>query len=115
MDEEIDRTEEGEEMDEEDNQQSEKGDKHEVEQDEENNTRCSTKRSWVWQHFKFEDTVKKAKCNYCKTLISCNKGSTTGLSSHLKSKHSLKKNQERGQLTLHDVVNNSETIVSNYL
>jgi BED zinc finger len=112
MDEEIDRNEEGEEMNEEDNQQ---GDEYEVEQDEENNTRSSTKRSWVWQHFKFEDTVKKAKCNYCKMLISCNKGSTTGLSNHLKSKHNLKKNQEKGQLTLHDVVNNSETIVSDYL
>ncbi|PKY61786.1 hypothetical protein RhiirA4_488157 [Rhizophagus irregularis] len=70
-DSETDQTDEkemGEEMEEE----NEEGDEHEVE------------------------TMKKARCSYCKNLISCNKGSTTELSNHLKSKHSLTKDQEKG-------------------
>ena len=96
--------------------QNEEGDEHEVEQDEGNNTKRNTnKRSWVWEHFKFEDSAKKARCNYCKSLISCNKGSTTGLSNHLKSKYSLTKDQGRGQLTIREVINNSKAIVSDHL
>ena len=91
----------------------------EVEEDEENDTRPSSrntnKRSWVWGHFKYEDSLKKAKCDYCKSLICCNKGSTTGLSNHLKSKHNITKNQEKNQLTIHEVINNSEAIVSDHL
>lgn len=103
-------------VDEEVDEENEEGDEHEVEQDEGNNTKRNTnKRSWVWEHFKFEDSAKKARCNYCKSLISCNKGSTTGLSNHLKSKHSLTKDQGRGQLTIREVINNSKAIVSDHL
>ncbi|PKK60077.1 hypothetical protein RhiirC2_793872 [Rhizophagus irregularis] len=84
----------------------------EVEEDEENDTRLSSrntnKRSWIWGHFKYENSLKKAKCDYCKSLICCNKGSTTGLLNYLKSKHNIIKNQEKNQLTIHKVINNSE-------
>ncbi|CAB5381713.1 unnamed protein product [Rhizophagus irregularis] len=114
-DSETDQTDE-EEMGEEMEEENEEGDEHEVEQVEGNNTKCNTKRSWIWKHFKFDDSVKKARCSYCKNLISCNKGSITGLSNHLKSKYSLTKDQGKGQLTIPEVINNnSKAIVSNHL
>ncbi|CAB4403650.1 unnamed protein product [Rhizophagus irregularis] len=58
----------------------------EVEEDEENDTRLSN-------------------CNTNK------RSSTTGLSNHLKSKHNITKNQEKNQLTIHEVINNSEAII----
>ncbi|CAB5391826.1 unnamed protein product [Rhizophagus irregularis] len=83
----TDQEEMEEEIDEENN-----GDESEVskvEEDEENDTRLSSrntnKRSWIWGHFKYENSLKKAKCDYCKSLICCNKGSTTGLLNYLKS------------------------------
>ncbi|CAB4493214.1 unnamed protein product [Rhizophagus irregularis] len=86
-DSETDQEEMEEEIDEENN--GDESEVSEVEEDEENNIRPSSrntnKRSWVWGHFKYEDSLKKAKCDYCKSLICCNKGSTTGLSNHLKS------------------------------
>ncbi|CAB5217378.1 unnamed protein product [Rhizophagus irregularis] len=112
-DSETDQEEMEEEIDEENN--GDESEVSEVEEDEENDTRPSSrntnKRSWVWGHFKYEDSLKKAKCDYCKSLICCNKGSTTGLSNHLKSKHNITKNQEKNQLTIHEVINNSEAIV----
>ncbi|PKB97014.1 hypothetical protein RhiirA5_433868 [Rhizophagus irregularis] len=112
-DSETDQEEMEEEIDEENN--GDESEVSEVEEDEENDTRLSShntnKRSWVWGHFKYEDSLKKAKCDYCKSLICCNKGSTTGLSNHLKSKHNITKNQEKNQLTIHEVINNSEAIV----
>jgi hypothetical protein len=54
-----------------------------------------TKRSWVWNHFTFDGSAKKAQCNYCKVLISISKGSTSGMSNHMKSKHGLTKDNEK--------------------
>ena len=81
---------------------------------EKTNTRNNTKRSWAWAHFVFDDVIKKACCNYCKALIICNKGSTSGLISHLKNKHNLtKEKSQQRQPTLHEVINNSaEPVVS---
>ncbi|CAB4396011.1 unnamed protein product [Rhizophagus irregularis] len=109
-DSETDQTDE-EEMGEEMEEENEEGDEHEVEQVEGNNTKCNTKRSWIWKHFKFDDSVKKARCSYCKNLISCNKGSITGLSNHLKSKYSLTKDQGKGQLTIPEVINNNSKAI----
>jgi hypothetical protein len=67
-------------------------------QAEEINTKNKYKRSWVWKHFTYDETVKKAKCNHCKVLITCNKGSTSGMAAHIKSKHKLMK-KEKKQLT----------------
>ena len=88
-----------------------KKNEHEVEE-EEIKSKSSSKRSWVWEHFNFDNTVKKAVCNYCKALIVCNKGSTTGLSNHLKSKHLITKSQGKKQLTIHEVIDNSKEVVS---
>ncbi|CAB5364884.1 unnamed protein product [Rhizophagus irregularis] len=112
-DSETDQEEMEEEIDEENN--GDESEVSEVEEDEKNDTRLFSrninKRSWVWGHFKYKDLLKKAKCDYCKSLICCNKGSTTGLSNHLKSKHNITKNQEKNQLTIHEVINNSEAII----
>ena len=43
-----------------------------------------TKRSWVWAYFTYDKTIQKARCNYCKVLICTNKGSTSGMSTHMK-------------------------------
>ncbi|CAB4495891.1 unnamed protein product [Rhizophagus irregularis] len=69
----VDDTETGE-------QQIEKNIEREVEQEETN----TKKRSWVWEHFTYDETVKKAKCKHCKILIACNKGSTSGMAGHIK-------------------------------
>jgi hypothetical protein len=53
-----------------------------------------SKRSWVWNHFTFDEDTKKAKCNYCQTLIAINRGSTSGMSGHIKSKHRITKDGE---------------------
>jgi len=60
------------------------GDEHEVEQEEETNIKHTSKRSWVWSHFTYDENAKKARCNLCKNLITCNKGSTSGMASHAK-------------------------------
>jgi hypothetical protein len=88
-------------------QQIEKNIEHEVEQ--KTNTK---KRSWVWEHFTYDETVKKAKCKHCKSLITCNKGSTSGMAGHIKSKHKLMNEKEKKQLTIRESINNSEIIVS---
>jgi hypothetical protein len=96
-------------------QQTEKDNEHEVEQDlqvEETDIKHKYKRSWVWEHFTYDENVKKAKCNHCKVLIICNKGSTSGMAGHIKSKHKLTKEKEKKQLTIRESINNSEVIVS---
>ncbi|PKC53412.1 hypothetical protein RhiirA1_543207 [Rhizophagus irregularis] len=89
-------------------QQIEKNIEREVEQEETN----TKKRSWVWEHFTYDETVKKAKCKHCKILIACNKGSTSGMAGHIKSKHKLMKEKGKKQLTIRESINNSEVIVS---
>lgn len=93
--------------------EAEKNNEHEVEQDlQVEETNMKRKRSWVWDHFTYDETVKKAKCNHCKVLIICNKGSTSGMASHIKGKHKLMKEKEKKQLTIRESINNSEVIVS---
>ena len=55
-------------------------------QEKETNTTTSGKRNWVWEHYTNDDTTKKAQCNHCKTLITINKESTSGMLSHLRSR-----------------------------
>ena len=52
-------------------EQGEKNNDHEVEdlRVEKTNMKHNYKRSWVWEHFTYDETEKKAKCNHCKTLI----------------------------------------------
>ncbi|CAB4492734.1 unnamed protein product [Rhizophagus irregularis] len=88
-------------------QQIEKNIEREVEQEETN----TKKRSWVWEHFTYDETVKKAKCKHCKILIACNKGSTSGMAGHIKSKHKLMKEKGKKQLTIRESINNSEVII----
>ncbi|CAB5357773.1 unnamed protein product [Rhizophagus irregularis] len=83
-DSETDQEEMEEEIDEENN--GDESEVSEVEEDEENDTRPSSR-----------NTNKRS--------------STTGLSNHLKSKHNITKNQEKNQLTIHKVINNSEAII----
>ncbi|CAB4380865.1 unnamed protein product [Rhizophagus irregularis] len=77
----------------------------------------SSKHSWVWNHFTYNNTVKKARCNHCKTLISNNKGSTSGMSSHVRSKHRLlidendNSNKNKKQITLQESFQNSAEIM----
>lgn len=76
----------------------------------------SSKHSWIWNHFIYDNNVKKARCNHCKTLISNNKGSTSGMSSHLKSKHRLlidenDSHQNKKQITLQESFQNSAEIM----
>ncbi|KAK8523050.1 hypothetical protein V6N12_007025 [Hibiscus sabdariffa] len=44
------------------------------------------KRSFVWDHFKYEKNITSAKCPYCKRMIKCDskKNGTSGLGKHLK-------------------------------
>ena len=99
---------------EEDNE--EKNTEEEEEKDEIDEKSSSTKRSWVWDHFTFDATAKKARCNYCKVLICTNKGSTSGMSNHIKSKHKITKNGnemlQQKQLTLQESFQNSAEMVS---
>jgi hypothetical protein len=62
---------------------------------EEERSISTTKRSWVWNHFTFDSNTKKAQCNHCQALITINKGSTSGLISHVKSKHGIMKDTEK--------------------
>jgi BED zinc finger len=85
---------------------------------EETNLQSNTnsKRSWIWGHFTNDKVAKKVRCNHCKILISSNRGSTSGMASHLKSRHKILKNQQtvqgKRQLTLQESVNMIPTIVS---
>lgn len=92
---------------------------HEIERENENEKNNTRKRSWVWSYFVFEDTSKKARCNLCKISITTSKGSTTGMSNHLKSKHKIIKNtnnnekqQSQKQLTLQESIQTSVVNVS---
>ena|SRR5436309_2137222 len=63
--------------------------------EEQSNLTNISKRSWVWNHFTFDENTKKAQCNYCQALIAMNKGSTSGMSGHIKSQHKITKDGER--------------------
>jgi hypothetical protein len=97
-------------------QDNEKDDEHEVEQElqggEASQTANTKKRSWVWDFFTYDKTMKKARCVHCKVLIACDKGSTSGMATHINSKHKLLKGKEKKQLTIDETFNNSELIVS---
>lgn len=75
------------------------------------NTSAKKHRSWVWEHFTLDDNLKKPQCNYCKIHVSASKGSTSGMSKHIKSKHPLKTPQNN-QLTLHETMENIPILVS---
>ncbi|CAB4473071.1 unnamed protein product [Rhizophagus irregularis] len=95
-------------------QQNESDNEEEKDVDEKSS---SSKHSWVWNHFTYDNTVKKARCNHCKTLISNNKGSTSGMSSHVRSKHRLlidendNSNKNKKQITLQESFQNSAEIM----
>ena len=63
--------------------------------EEQSNLTTTSKRSWVWNHFTFDENTKKAQCNYCQILIVINRSSTSGMSGHIKSKHGITKDGER--------------------
>lgn len=92
---------------------------HGIEEEEEDVDKrsSSSKHSWVWNHFTYDNTAKKSRCNHCRTLISSNKGSTSGMSSHIRSKHKLlidenvKSNQNKKQITLQESFQNSAEIM----
>ena len=63
--------------------------------EEQSNLTNISKRSWVWNHFTFDENTKKAQCNYCQALIAMNKGSTSGMSGHIKSQNKITKDGER--------------------
>jgi hypothetical protein len=75
------------------------------------NTSTKKQRSWVWEHFTLDDNLNKPQCNYCKIHVSASKGSTTGMSKHIKSKHPLKM-PKNSQLTLHETMENISILVS---
>jgi BED zinc finger len=101
-----------------DGQNEYEGDRQTEVNNEETNLQSNTnsKRSWIWGHFTNDKVAKKARCNHCKILISSNRGSTSGMASHLKSRHKILKNQQtvqgKRQLTLQESVNMIPTIVS---
>ena len=70
------------------------------------------KRSWVWTHFTFNENIKKAQCNICKAFVVTNKGSTSGMSKHLKNKHPLTIQKKKTQLTLQETILNIPIPVS---
>jgi len=54
--------------------------------------------SWVWDGHatkKFNGTESVAVCRYCRKELRCTKGNTTGISSHLSTKHSVYKNGKK--------------------
>jgi hypothetical protein len=100
-----------------DNETGDHHEEHEIDEDNGNSNNNRT-RSWIWSHYIRDENTKKARCNYCKVLIAVNKGSTSGMIKHAKSKHRVTKNQEiqNKQLTLQEsILNNSETIVSLFI
>jgi len=90
-------------------------DDYEIDRENENEN-TTRKRSWVWSHFSFDNTLKKARCNLCKALITTSKGSTTGMSNHMKTKHKITKdgneqNQNQRQLTLQESLQDFSKII----
>ena|SRR5205085_1745911 len=90
---------------------------HEIEHDDIIIT--AKKRSWVWEYFSSDNISKKSRCSLCKTLITTSKGSTTGMSNHLRSKHKITKDSDNNnnqskqrQLTLQEVIQNPNINVS---
>ena len=70
------------------------------------------KRSWVWDYFTWNNSVEKAQCNFCKIYISANKGSTSGMSNHLRHKHPIKIHRDKSQLTLQEALQNTTVEVT---
>src|SRR5262249_648087 len=103
-----------EEAEDEDKDENEEGEEigHEADTETQSNNR---KRSWVWRHFIFVNPMDKARCKYCKKLIACKKGSTSGLSGHLKINRIIK-NKEKRQATLYKESRmNLQIFNSNYI
>ena len=48
-----------------------------------------------WNHFTFDENMKKAQCNHCQSFIAISKGSTSGMLGHIKSKHGITKDGEK--------------------
>lgn len=92
---------------------------HEVDEDNNENSNNNRTRSWVWNHYTRDKNTKKARCNHCKELIAVNKGSTSGMIKHAKSKHKITNNQhqknQNRQLTLQESMNNSSEIIVSLL
>src|ERR1043166_4754243 len=65
---------------------------HEIEHDDIIIT--AKKRSWMWEYFSSDNISKKSRCSLCKTLITTSKGSTTGMSNHLRFKHKITKDSD---------------------
>jgi len=80
--------------------------------EEQSNLTNISKRSWVWNYFTFDENTKKAQCNYCQALIAMNKGSTSGMSGHIKSKHGITKDNERQDETQGETQRSIEIAVS---
>jgi BED zinc finger len=76
------------------------------------NTDTKKQRSWVWAYFTGEKNGKKARCNICNAYIITNKGSTSGLSRHLKNKHPLSIQKNKNQPTLQETLQNNPIPVS---
>ena len=76
------------------------------------NTNTKKQRSWVWAHFTYDENIKKARCNICNTYIISNKGSTLGMSKHLKNIHPLTIKKNKNQLTLQETIQNIPIPVS---
>ena len=69
-------------------------------------------RSWVWEHFTLDENKKKPQCNYCKIYITAAKGSTSGMSSHLRNKHFMAIHKNEKQLILQEALRNTTAKVS---
>jgi len=80
--------------------------------EEQSNLTNISKRSWVWNHFTFDENTKKAQCNYCQALIAMNKGSTSGMSGHIKSQHGITKDGERQDVRQGETQRSIEIAVS---
>ncbi len=90
-------------------QETEKNNEHEVEQElHVQDTTNTKKRSWVWDYFVYDKTMKKAKCTHCNILIACKKGSTSGMANHINNKHKIAKGNGKKQLIIDETINNSK-------
>lgn len=72
----------------------------------------TTRRSWVWNHFTFDENTKKAQCNYCQSFIAISKGSTSSMSGHIKSKHGITKDGEKQDERQDETRKSIENVVS---
>jgi len=49
----------------------------------------SSRKSTVGSHFVKDESAERTQCNYCKMWCSCKMGSTSNLTSHLRTQHPL--------------------------